>query len=322
MKLDRITFIKAAISTGLIILVVTRIDLHQIQLEIQHLSIAFIIFALIYYTSCQWLSCWRWRIILQSSGHSIPTRSLLSSYFAGMFLNIFLPSALGGDIYRVYRVAKLTQDSEVALVSVFLERFTGLAALSALALLGLPPAFKSIGQWDIILLLATCAGSLVGAVLLITSPKLLMWFEPLLVKFRLGKVLARFTKVQLLIHQFSQHRQALVISVGLSFLLQVAIVYYHYLIAYQLKIYISYLDLLVFVPIVAVISLLPISLGGIGVKEGLWIYLLNHVGVSVEKALLLSLTTTVLGWLLSCFGAVFLFLDFYSSSTATAKQRN
>lgn len=309
MKLKPIVVLKTIVSVGLLALVFTHIDLSQAWTQFQYLSWPFIIFALLFYTGCQWLSCWRWLVVLQSSGHSVPMSSLLSSYFAGMFLNIFLPGALGGDVYRVYRVAKETEDSEVALVSVFLERFTGLAALSALALLGLPPAFRLVGRWDIILLFITCVGMLVGAVLLIASPRLLIWAEPYLEKFRLSGLAARCAKIQILLRKFAQHRQALALSMGLSLLLQLAIVYYHYLVAQQLKIPISYLELLVFIPIIVVVTLLPISLGGLGLKEGLWVYLFSRIGLTVEQALLLSLTITALSWLLSLPGAVILLLD-------------
>jgi uncharacterized protein (TIRG00374 family) len=318
MKPKLITALKITVSSVLLILVLTRLDWHETWTQIHFLSIFFVIFALFYYTACQWLSCLRWQVVLQSSGHSAPMSNLLSSYFAGMFLNIFLPGALGGDVYRVYRIAKITQDSEVALVSVFLERFTGLAALSALAILGLPPAFKLIGRWDIVLLFLICVGSLVGAVLLIMSPQLLMWAEPWLIKLRLQHVAARFAKIQILLRKFAQHRQALILSMGLSLLLQLAIVHYHYLVAQQLKISISYLELLVFIPIIVVVTLLPISLGGLGLKEGLWVYLFSRIGLSAEQALTLSLTISVLGWLLSLPGAIILLLD--NSGFQQAKQ--
>ncbi len=309
MKRKSILVLKTIVSIGLLALVFTHVDLNQAWNQLQHLSWLFIVFALLFYTGLQWLSCLRWQVVLRSNEHSVSMRTLLSSYFAGMFLNIFLPGAIGGDVYRVYRVAQKIKDSEVALVSVFLERFTGLAALSALALLGLPPAFKLVGRWDIILLFMICVGMLVGAVLLISSPRLLIWAEPWLVRFRLSGVAARCAKIQILLRKFAQHRQALALSMGLSLLLQLAIVYYHYLVAQQLRIPISYLELLVFIPIVVVVTLLPISLGGLGLKEGLWVYLFSRIGLTVEQALLLSLTITALSWLLSLPGAVILLLD-------------
>ena len=309
MKIKPIVVLKTVVSVGFLALVLTRVDISQTWKQFQSLSLPFVAFALIYYTGCQWLSCLRWQVVLRSAGYLIPISSLLSSYFAGMFLNIFLPGSFGGDVYRIYRVARQTKDSEAALVSVFLERFTGLFALSALAVLGLPPAVKVVGRWDIILLFFACVGALVGGVILIISPRLLMIAEPWLQKLRLQNLAIRFAKIQILLRQFAQHRQALALSISLSFLLMLAIVYYHYLIAQQLKIPISYLELLVFIPIVAVITLLPISLGGLGVKEGLWVYLFSRIGLTGSQALLLSVTMTILSWLLSLPGGIVLLLD-------------
>ena len=309
MKKQLFFLIKATISIALIILVFRRIDFAQAWAQFRELSLPFVIASLLFYTVLQWLSCIRWQVVLKATNYSVQISSLFSSYFIGMFLNIFLPGALGGDAYRVYKVSQETQDSEVALVSVFLERFTGLAALSALALMGLPPAFKLIGSWDIILLFFTCVAALVGGVLLIISPQLLIWTEPLLIKLHLKSVASRFAKIQLLLRKFAEHREALAVSMGLSFLLQLGIVYYHYLIAQQLNISISYLELLVFVPIIVVVTLLPISLGGLGLKEGLWVYLFSRIGLTAEQALLLSMTITLQSWLLSLPGSIILLLD-------------
>ncbi|MBV9389781.1 MAG: flippase-like domain-containing protein [Chroococcidiopsidaceae cyanobacterium CP_BM_ER_R8_30] len=309
MKNKPVVIFKTIMSIGLIDIILTHVNISQTWKQFQSLSLPFVFFALIYYTGCQWLSCLRWQVVLRSSGYSMPISNLLSSYFAGMFLNIFLPGSFGGDAYRVYRVAKQTKDSEAALVSVFLERFTGLFALSALAIVGLPPAVKIVGRWDIILLFFGCVGALVGGVILIISPRLLMIIEPWLQKLCLQSLAARFAKIQILLRQFARHPQALILSTLLSFLLMLGIVYYHYLVAQQLKIQISYLELLVFIPIVAVITLLPISLGGMGVKEGLWVYLFTRIGLTGEQALLLSVTTTILGWLLALPGGIVILLD-------------
>ena len=309
MKFNFKLLLKITVSTALMAILLTRIDWSHARIQFSQLPPSFIIYALIFYTCLQWLSCIRWQIILAPSGHNLPTYQLMGSYFAGMFLNIFLPGALGGDVYRVYQVSRETNDSEVALVSVFLERFTGLAALSAMAVVGLVPAFELVGRWDIIALFFGCVIALVGGTLLIANRSLLKLAAPYLEKLRLTSVISRIAKIQHLLHQFAQHRQALALSTGLSILLQFAIVYYHYLVAQQLGIGISFLELLVFIPIIVVITMLPISLGGLGLKEGLWVYLFTRVGQSAEEALLLSLIIMALSWLLSIPGALVLLLD-------------
>ncbi|MBE9065501.1 flippase-like domain-containing protein [Leptolyngbya cf. ectocarpi LEGE 11479] len=306
--MTRLTIIKIIVSVTLLTLIVSQLDILQTWQQLHTLSGAFVLLALVFYTSLQWLSCWRWQLVLQSQGYQVPMKQLVSSYFAGMWLNIFLPGSLGGDVYRVYQVTQFIQDAETALVSVFLERFTGLVALSAIAVMGLPAAFQFIGRWDIITLFLGALGALVGTVLLIMSPHLLKWAAPWLRRFKLGAIAARLIKIQILLQQFSSHRSALVTSIGLSFVLQLGIVVYHFLIAQQLDIDISFLALVIFIPIVVLLTLLPISLGGLGLKEGIWIYLFSRVGLGAEDALGLALTITLLGWLLSIPGGIILLL--------------
>lgn len=310
--MTRLTLIKTIVSATLLTLIVSQLDISQTWQQLHTLSRSvpgsFILLALLFYTSLQWLSCWRWQLVLQSQGYQVPMKQLVSSYFVGMWLNIFLPGSLGGDVYRIYQITQSIQDAEIALVSVFLERFTGLVALSAMAAMGLPAAFQFIGRWDIVTLFLGSLGALVGGVLLIMSPHLLQWVTPWLRRFKLGAIAARLIKIQTLLQQFSSHRSALATSIGLSFILQLGIVVYHFLIAQQLGIDISFLALVIFIPIVVLLTLLPISLGGLGLKEGVWVYLFSRVGLRAEDALILALTLTLLGWLLSIPGGIILLL--------------
>ena len=301
--------IKTVVSIAFLAIVLKHIDLNQTWHQFSQMRPSFTVYALVFYTCLQWLSCIRWQIVLASSGYSLPSYKLMANYFGGMFLNNFLPGSVGGDVYRVYRIAKETQDSEIALVSVFLERFTGLAALSMMAIIGLLPAFELIGRWDIICLFFGCVLALVGSTLIIANTYLLEKIAPWLNKLGLNTIVRRMAKIQNLLHQFAHHRQALILSTLLSLFLQFAIVYYHYLVAQQLGISISFLELLVFIPIIVVVTMLPISLGGIGIKEGLWVYLFTRVGQSTEEALLLSLTIMILSWLLSLPGGLVLLMD-------------
>jgi glycosyltransferase 2 family protein len=302
-------FLKTAVSLGLLVFIFTRIDLNQVWSRLQFLSFPFVVFALCFYTGCQWLSCLRWQVVLKSAGYHIPIHYLLSSYFAGMFVSIFLPSSVGGDVYRVYRITKAIDAPEVAFASVFLERFTGLAAVFALALVGIPPALKIIGSLDIILLFLVCSSIIWGGFLLIASPLLLSWSRPWLSKIRLGGMCDRLDKVQLIVIQYLKHRQSLGLAITLSFIIQLSVIFYQYLLAQQLQIPISYLELLVFTPISIVVTLMPISLGGLGIQEGLWAYLFTRIGLTAEQAVLLSLTFTILGWVLALPGAIILLLD-------------
>lgn len=309
MKQKIFSIFKILIALSILTFILSRIDISKTAILLSRLSPLFIVFALLYYTGCQVLSCWRWQIILKSTGYQISILSLLSSYFGGMFLNTFLPGSIGGDVYRVSRIQRQTKEIEVALASVFLERATGIAALLAIAIIGLPPTFSLIGRWDIILIFVFATCILSGGMLLMTSPQILRWTEPFFIKVHLESIVARFANIQHLFQNFVRDRKTFAYSIFLSLLLQLVLIYYYFLIAQQLHISISYLELLVFIPIITIVTLLPLSLGGLGVREGIVTYLFSRIGLASEQALIFSFTITALGWILSLPGGIIIMLD-------------
>ena len=64
----------------------------------------------------------------------MPFGQLLNLYFVGLFINNFFPSTIGGDVFRGYEVGRDVGDRALAMASVFMERFTGMTALTAIAL--------------------------------------------------------------------------------------------------------------------------------------------------------------------------------------------
>ncbi|MBP0015538.1 MAG: flippase-like domain-containing protein [Roseofilum sp. SBFL] len=300
------TAIKALISLSIIVAIFSLVNLEQIWAKISDLSIGFIIFCLFYYTLLQWISCLRWQVILKSSGYKLPIIYLLKSYFCGMFLNLFLPGSFGGDVYRTFQVSRETQNAEVAAASVLLERVTGLIALCFLAMLGLPFAWRLIDQWDILLVFMMTTGFLCMVWLTLTSPRLFNITKRVFTLFSLENLGNRLSKIQQAGISFQRNSRVFKLSLFYATLFILGVIYYHYLVAQQLNIEISYFELLVFIPMITIVSLLPFSLGGLGIKEGFWVYLFLRIDLTAESAVILSLTITVLAWIISLPGGLLL----------------
>jgi glycosyltransferase 2 family protein len=322
MKKTVVNLLKLLISAGLIWLIATHIDFNQCLVSLQKISLPFALLAMLFYTGIQLLSCLRWQIVLEASGAKIPLLTLLANYFSGMFANIFLPGSVGGDFYRVARTATQINDPEVAAASVFLERFLGLVAICILALIGLPLSFKVIGSPDLLVLFVVCTATILAAVTLITNPSLLKLAETILKVFRLGSMIPRFARVQNVLKHFAHQRKALLSATAVALLVQFSIVTYLYMLAVRLEIPISFLDLLLFQPISIVVTLFPISLGGIGVQESLWVYIFLRLGLTAEQGIALSITSKVLGWILSLPGGFFVLKDTLLAKAPTSKEAN
>ena len=81
-----------------------------------------------------WVSSLKWQLFIRASGHDASIGRLMSLYTIGYFYNTFFPSLIGGDIARSIHLGRQLESQSAALASTFLERFTGLLAMSFLGL--------------------------------------------------------------------------------------------------------------------------------------------------------------------------------------------
>ena len=76
------------------------------------------------------LSSLKWRILLLSDQINIPLSKLVVSYVIGSFFNVFLPSTIGGDSYRIYDIMRQSGQGVRTAASVFADRLSGFIALT------------------------------------------------------------------------------------------------------------------------------------------------------------------------------------------------
>jgi len=75
---------------------------------------------------------WRWHILLTATGRPVPFRAVLQQYFVGIFVSNFLPSTVGGDVMKVYYLGRAHGYRRLT-ASVMLDRVLGIGLLAALA---------------------------------------------------------------------------------------------------------------------------------------------------------------------------------------------
>ena len=81
-------------------------------------------------SSVMGVAAWKWQIILRADNVHVPLPRLVASYLVGTFFNIFLPSSIGGDAYRIYDVARDSGRSASSFSSVLADRLSGFLALA------------------------------------------------------------------------------------------------------------------------------------------------------------------------------------------------
>jgi uncharacterized membrane protein YbhN (UPF0104 family) len=247
------------------------------------------------------LASFRWQRVIVGLELRDRLPTLLSHYLAGLFVGNFLPSTIGGDVLRVTRLSSDTGDSPTSFASVILERLSGWIVLPLLTLLGLAihPSLLRMGTASRLALFLSIGALLLLAVLVAagTSPKL-------------GGRLAhnqgwlRFIgAIHLGMERFRRQPLAAVGVLGVSVAYQLVVVVAAWAASHALGLHLGITVLLAFMPAVAMAQVLPISVGGLGLREGALVLFLRPLGVSSGHAIALGLLVYALNLAVSLLGA-------------------
>ncbi|MBV9412220.1 MAG: flippase-like domain-containing protein [Acidimicrobiia bacterium] len=243
----------------------------------------------------------RWQLVAGVLHLHARLRTFFSQYLAGMFVSSVLPSTIGGDVVRVSRLSATTGDPPGSFASVILERISGWVILPLLTFAGLAihPSLLNLGDASKIALLLAVGALVVLAILVAAgiSPKL-------------GGRLAhnegwtRFLgAVHLGMEQFRRAPLSVATVLGVSLAYQLTLVVAAWMIGHALGLNIGITVLLAFLPAVAMAQVLPISIGGLGLREGALVLFLHPLGVSYEHAIAFGLLIYAMNLVVSLLGA-------------------
>lgn len=280
--------LKIVVSAGLMIyLLVFQVDLGQLWQVVRQARWAYLVAALVLMIAGTALRAVRWRVLLQALGIVVSLRRLVHLYFVGAFFNIFLPTGLGGDAVKMAELARSTKRTPEAIGTTLVDRATGLWVLFVLALLALPFSFDLLPQgWAPIIALGTLGGVIGGWVVMGTP--LIPWIG--------GQVrLPGQEKLERFYRSVSQlGYRALGKACVVSLIFDLLLIAFNVLIAYGLNVDQPLGIFLLFTPIISFSLALPISIGGLGVREQTYVLLFGSLGVSDTAAAAMSLTNYAL----------------------------
>jgi uncharacterized membrane protein YbhN (UPF0104 family) len=247
------------------------------------------------YVLAQGVSGLRWRMLARVAGFGGSTARYVSYYFIGMFFNLLLPTSVGGDVVRVWYLARQAEGppegrTVAAFLSVFAERLNGVLALVALMCAAAVCCPGELTGW----LAASVAGIGAGAAFGVAS-------LPLVRRFPVRN--ARLRQVGDAAGIYFRHPRVLLGVTGLSAVVQFLNVVVVWLIGRSLDLPVPAAYYGVLVPMVTLLTLLPVSLNGMGVREASAAVLLAPLGVDETAAVTLYLLAFAVTTLTSLAGA-------------------
>ena len=278
-----IFLVKLLVSAGLIGYFLSRIHVERFLQTFASAKFSYIAMALAVYLIAQGVSAVRWAMLARPLGIKTPFKDLIQYYLIGMFFNLFAPSTVGGDVSRVYYLVK---DEEAqangravttvhAAMSVLMDRAIGMVVLvwlGALALLLFP--YYAVPQTVRSVTFLLAVGLLIGALL-----------TPVLRRFlpEDGHQLA--VKLRLALRSYRLHWRALLAAVLLSLTVHLIQAWMHTVMGRALGLDVPFSFCLIIYPLVGTFSAIPISLNGLGLREGGYIFLLAVIGIGTEQSI-------------------------------------
>jgi uncharacterized protein (TIRG00374 family) len=230
----------------------------------------------------------RWKITLTVSGIKASFLTLVKFYFVGTFFNLFLPTALGGDVVRGYDLAMYSGQRRGAVTSVLVERIVGFFALAFIALLALLLGSSLVKDTAVTtVILIVCLGYFALTIIVFNAKimkklvAMLKFIKPWDIGVRLGRMVDS-------LHAFTAHRAILGQCFILSIVCQTLAILAAYCLALAINLKLAPVYFFMALPMIWIITMVPLSLNGLGVREGAFVFFFTKVGVADSAALLLS----------------------------------
>jgi uncharacterized membrane protein YbhN (UPF0104 family) len=289
---------KTGLSVLLIWWVAGSIDLGRLRMTVAELGPMSVALAAVLVTVQTVILGWRWHRIVQFLGVSLPLGKAIHWVFVGLFFNQALPSSVGGDVVRAWNLHRHGSTPGVAFGSVAIERGTGVALLGLLVTLCLPSIWIELDNSALRgVLFAVGPCLLVGLVVLGVVYKTVAAWLP-------GRLATLATGLGDGLGQLGANPRVLIEVSCLGIAASLTGILAAYGLGLDLDIGLTFPAYVVLVGGATLFSVLPISLGGWGVREVGMVALFGAVGVAPERALTLSILCGFLPLLISLPGGL------------------
>lgn len=297
------TIFKLAVSVSILYFLFSSVELEAFLRVVTTLNPLLFIFLAFFFVAIQSISAYRWSIVLKKDVQ-VPYPKLLSIYFIGMFFNNFLPTVVGGDVVKGYYLYKKTGRGDVTAASILMDRYSGFTAMMAVVLVALAPGYALISGTGLPGFFLLLLGVYIVASLFVWVESLHGWMVRLLTRVRLFRLNERIETFYRALMSYKNHHAVLLKIFLCSLVIQCGIITGYIMLARGLGMETSPGYFFLFIPLATAVSMIPVSLSGLGIREGAFVFLFTRAGTTQEEALGLSLVWFAMMVCVSVIGGV------------------
>ena len=301
------TITRIVVGVGLILFLLWRLDFDKILSNIQSLEASYLFYALITYIIFVIVSAWRWQVLLDFKKFIIPFGRTSVLYFIALFFNNLLPTTVGGDVMRVvYTMKKRKAD---ALAIVLVDRILGFVGLFVFALFAVLYLLIVKQQTEFLPFIVIGLVAIVFITYVFFSERAYSTLAPIVQKITVLRVGERLNRLHEAATEFGGAWRPISLCILHSIIIQALLALAPFFVLLAMGNFeVGILPFFIYVPIINVVSMIPISLNALGVREYFYVLLFARAGVAGETSLAVSLVSFFLLFLLSLTGGIFFIL--------------
>lgn len=286
--------LKIGVSTVLMIFLLRRISVPELLRLMRELDHVIFAAAIACFFLSNLLGSYQWHRLLGTSGITLSYSRVFRFYFVGLFFNNFLPANIGGDAVKIYDVTRVGGSVYQVIAVTLLDRIIGIVSLCLLATVAALFLLNTHGADPYVYYLLVFVSCIVPAVgLYFFKPlanlmrRIVTVIRPLSLDVRMAAILDHLA-------EFRSHGAVMFRLMGLSLVIQSLRVLTHVLVGVALGLHIDFVILtqfFVFVTLLSLAMIPPVTINGLGIREGLGILLFAAAGLAATDAFTLEFLT-------------------------------
>ena len=298
-------FLKLLITIALFYYLFQQVPIEEVFKIVKSMEIKNFCFSIILFFIYYGFFSLRWKFLLRSQDIKLGFTFSYLYMLIAFFFNNFLPSGLGMDVIRS-GYAGGRKDFEKAFGASLMERILGMVGMMCIGIFAIFSLRIEFIRLAILYLLLIV---LIGGVYSLLVSLKLEWLKKKLLSIKFLNIGESIRVFYHAVKIYSKKWRVILIGIVYSLFVQMTIICINFLLAKSLSIDITFITLIAYIPLITIISLIPITINGLGMRESAYVFLFSSYGIAQEEALSLSLLFFAASVIASAIGGVvFIFI--------------
>ena len=256
-----------------------------LDLDFKYLILFFLIkFVLIVFISL------RLKLVLNNQNLIYKTTRLIKLYFLGIFYNQFLPTQYGGDIVKAIVLSKDCDKKSPIFYSVLVDRIIGLSSQIIIGFFATVFAFEFlIFLGDIRYIFLIFPLLIFGILFIVTTKSFNDIGLLILTKIRLYRLRDKLEDINNSIISIKKNKKNLALVFSISLLIQTGMYFNFFVLSTALQMSVDLKYFFIFLPAIAILTMIPLSINGVGIRESGLVFFLTKIGINSNIAFSFSI---------------------------------